>query len=116
MWGILTSIDLKACDKSLITKKEVIVKFAKELVELLQMKMYGDPVVVHFGERGSNKAGFTLVQLIETSCITAHFCDETGDVYIDIFSCKPYSYQSAAKMCKTYFCAQSMTYAKLDRG
>ena len=42
----------------------------------------------HFGE--GNKAGFTLVQLIETSNICAHFCNDTGDAYIDVFSCKPY--------------------------
>lgn len=114
MWGILTSIDLKSCDKSIITSKDHIAKFAKELVELLQMKAYGEPQIIHFGE--GNKAGYTLVQLIETSCITAHFCDDTGDVYIDIFSCKPYSHQSAARMCKAYFCAESMKCTKLDRG
>ena len=53
------------------------------------MVPYGEPQVVHFGS--GDKSGFTLVQLIETSNITAHFCEETNDMYLDVFSCKPFS-------------------------
>jgi len=49
---------------------------------------YGEPQVQHFGS--GNKAGYTLVQLIETSNITAHFVEETDDIYLDVFSCKPF--------------------------
>ena len=52
------------------------------------MVAFGDPQIVMFGS--GNKKGYTLVQLIETSNITAHFCEETNDVYIDVFSCKPF--------------------------
>ena len=48
----------------------------------------GEPLIHHFGS--GNKAGYTLVQLIETSNITAHFCEETNDMYLDVFSCKPF--------------------------
>lgn len=114
MWGLLTSIDLKSCDKSLISNSEVIYKFTKELVDLIEMKAFGEPQIEYFGD--GNKAGYTLVQLIETSCLTAHFCDETGDAYIDIFSCKEYPPNIAADMTKSYFRAESMQFTTLNRG
>jgi S-adenosylmethionine/arginine decarboxylase-like enzyme len=53
------------------------------------MVAYGPPVVEHFGS--GNKGGYTLVQLIETSNITAHFVEQTNDIYLDVFSCKPFN-------------------------
>ena len=52
------------------------------------MVAYGEPLIVLFGT--GNKKGYTLVQLIETSNITAHFVEETNDLYLDVFSCKPF--------------------------
>lgn len=49
-----------------------------KLVKDIDMVPYGGPQVVHFGS--GNKAGYTLVQLIETSNITAHFVEETNDL------------------------------------
>jgi len=52
------------------------------------MVAYGKPQIVMFGT--GNKKGYTLVQLIETSNICAHFCEETNDMYLDVFSCKTF--------------------------
>lgn len=52
------------------------------------MVAYGEPQIVMFGT--GNKKGYTLVQLIETSNITAHFVEESNDLYLDVFSCKPF--------------------------
>jgi len=65
------------------------------------MVPYGEPQVHHFGS--GNKAGYTLVQLIETSNITAHFCEETNDMYLDVFSCKPFSPHMVYGTVQTYF-------------
>ena len=65
------------------------------------MVAYGEPMVQHFG-RG-NKAGFTLVQLIETSNICAHFVEETNDFYLDVFSCKEFDPKHVEKVVKLYF-------------
>lgn len=65
------------------------------------MKAYGRPQVIHFGS--GNKAGYTLVQLIETSNITGHFCDDSGDAYLDIFSCKDYSEKEVLKVVDQFF-------------
>jgi len=71
------------------------------------MVPYGNPQVVHFGT--GNKAGFTLVQLIETSNITAHFVEETDDMYLDVFSCKPFEPHVVSGVVAMYFSPQCYT-------
>jgi S-adenosylmethionine/arginine decarboxylase-like enzyme len=78
-----------------------ISNFAKALVKEIDMVPYGEPQVVHFGS--GDKAGFTLVQLIETSNITAHFCEETNDMYLDVFSCKPFNPADVEAVVNSHF-------------
>jgi len=65
------------------------------------MVAYGEPQVVHFGS--GDKSGYTLVQLIETSNITAHFCEETNDMYLDVFSCKPFRPEDVESVVNQHF-------------
>jgi S-adenosylmethionine/arginine decarboxylase-like enzyme len=65
------------------------------------MVAYGAPQVVHFGS--GDKSGYTLVQLIETSNITAHFCEESNDMYLDVFSCKPFNPKDVEAVVNLYF-------------
>lgn len=100
-WGMSASIDVTGCDPSLISNADYITKFSRELVEYIDMEAYGQPMVVRFGD--GNKEGYTLVQLIQTSSITAHFAEDTNSAYIDVFSCKPFPPGLTAKFCKEYF-------------
>ena len=68
------------------------------------MVPYGEPNVEHFGE--GNKCGFTLVQLIQTSNICAHFVEETNDIYLDVFSCKAFDPKDVERVVKLYFAPQ----------
>lgn len=77
------------------------------------MKAYGDLQLKHFGE--GNKSGYTGIQLIETSCISFHLCEETNDAYIDIFSCKPYKIEDAVSVVKEYFKPQDIRISYLER-
>lgn len=87
-WGFHLVLDLARCNSASIRNKSTIEQFSKKLVKEIDMVAFGPPVIVRFGE--SDKMGYTLVQLIETSNITAHFCEETNDAYIDVFSCKKF--------------------------
>ena len=110
-WGLLTSIDLHACDGATIRSADEIRRFVVELCERIQMKRFGDCTVVDFGE-DERVAGFSMVQLIETSCISAHFANETNTTYLDIFSCKYYNPYAAAEFAKEFFKASdyALTY------
>lgn len=114
-WGIHTIIDLTNCNEQAIRSQHYIEKFAKQLVTLIDMKSYGEPQVIHFGDCPSVK-GYTLVQLIETSLISAHFVELTNSAYIDIFSCKDYDTRAAAKFTKHFFSAETMIKKVINRG
>ena len=101
-WGYHFQLDLRNCNENAIWPNEdKIYSFTKELVEAIDMVAYGEPQIVHFGT--GNKSGYTLIQLIETSNIAAHFCDESGDVYLDIFSCKEFSMKVVMDLVKKWF-------------
>jgi S-adenosylmethionine/arginine decarboxylase-like enzyme len=101
-WGILTSIDIHACDPERIRSASAIEEFVIQLCDLIQMKRFGDPVIVHFGE-DERMTGYSMTQLIETSLISAHFANQTNNVYLDIFSCKYYEPEKAAEFAKKIF-------------
>ena len=88
-WGVAASIDIYNCDPETIRSADKIRQFVIELCDLIEMKRFGDTQVVNFGE-DERVAGFSMVQLIETSLISAHFADQSNTTYLDVFSCKPY--------------------------
>lgn len=67
------------------------------------MRAFGEPVCEHFATHDPDAAGYSLVQLIETSSITGHFVDRNGDAYIDVFSCKPFDVETARAVVREYF-------------
>ena len=87
-WGYHLILDCKSGNN--IDDKQNIKKFVKELVKKINMVSVGDPVIEYLAPNDINKAGFSLVQLIETSSIVGHFIDSNGDFYLDIFSCKKF--------------------------
>ena len=100
-WGYHLILDCYNADRELVTSSTNIAAFAKALVKKINMKAYGEPQVIHFGE--DDKQGYTLIQLIETSNISAHFCDDTGNFYLDVFSCKPYENALVVETVKQFF-------------
>jgi S-adenosylmethionine/arginine decarboxylase-like enzyme len=102
VWGIASSIDIYNCDPDTIRDAGAIRRFVVELCDLIEMKRFGETQVVHFGE-DERVAGFSMVQLIETSLISAHFANLTNTVYLDVFSCKPYDSEIVRKFAQNYF-------------
>lgn len=100
-WGYHLMLDCSGCNHEQITSKDNITEFAKKLVERIDMVAYGEPQVVNFGS--GNKQGYTLVQLIETSNICAHFVEENNTMYLDVFSCKPYDNEIVVASVEQYF-------------
>lgn len=101
-WGIASSIDIYNCDPETIRDAGKIKQFVLELCELIEMKRFGDTLVVHFGE-DERVAGFSMVQLIETSLVSAHFANQSNTTYLDVFSCKPYDPEVVADFAQRFF-------------
>lgn len=89
-WGQHLVLDFNGCPKKLLADKENILNWSKELVCAIDMVAYGELVIEHFSTHSREAAGYTLLQMIETSNIAAHFAENIGQVYIDAFSCKPF--------------------------
>jgi len=85
-WGCHMSYDAKDTNDK-VKDKQAILAFGKELIQLIDMEAHGEPQIEYFGK--DDKKGWTYSQLITTSNICCHFCDD-GAMYLDVFSCKPF--------------------------
>jgi len=108
-WGLCTMVDLKQCNPETIRDPEKIHEFIIKLCDLIEMKRFGDPTIVHFGPN-AKVAGYSMPQLIETSLVSGHFANESNSAYLDIFSCKEYAPEKTARFCKEFFGAKSMDF------
>ena len=115
-WGQHLVLDFNGCPKELLADKENILNWSKELVQAIDMIAYGEPVVEHFATHSHEAAGYTLLQMIETSNIAAHFAENIGQVYIDVFSCKAFDVEAALGICKKYFKPTQANIHNMDRG
>jgi len=112
-WGYHFIVNAAGCDPEAIRSKDVIKAFSDELVKRIDMVAYGKPHIVRFGT--SVQKGYTLVQLIETSCISAHFSEDTNEVYLDVFSCKTFQQKDALAVFTKYFSPKKMETKFLKR-
>ena len=97
-WGWHLVLNLYDCAPEQIRSADVIRAFVIELCKRIEMQRYGEPTIVNFGA-DPRVSGYSLVQLIETSNICAHFAEQTNAVYLDIFSCKKFDPEVAAAFC-----------------
>jgi S-adenosylmethionine/arginine decarboxylase-like enzyme len=114
-WGIDTAIDLQGCNGTTIRDSDDLRTFAVDLCHCIKMRRYGEPQMVRFGEEPRVR-GITLVQLIETSSIVAHFIEQTNAACLNIFSCTAYPPYQTAAWCQRWFQAQQVRVSVLSRG
>ena len=102
-WGYHLILDCKQGELDCVRNKETISEFIKELVMKIDMRAWGEPMIEHFATHNPDAAGYSALQLIETSNIAGHFVDKNGDFYLDIFSCKPFDIETAKQVVVKYF-------------
>jgi S-adenosylmethionine/arginine decarboxylase-like enzyme len=106
-WGMSMALDLQDCRPDTIRDRDRIRTYVMALCELIGMKRYGDCQIVHFGE--GRVAGYSMVQLIETSLISGHFANDSNRAYLDIFSCKGYDPAVVEDFSRIFFGALKST-------
>ena len=104
-------LDLKDADVSLFTRKS-IGAFLKRLCRKIDMKAED----LHFwDDEGlppeecqveAHTKGTSAVQFILTSTIVIHTLDMTGQIFINVFSCKEFDADEAASFCAAHFSAE----------
>lgn len=115
-WGQHLILDFAGCPRALLTDAAHLRAWVSELVQAIKMQAYGEPSIEHFATHSYESAGFTVIQLIETSNICAHFAENLGEVYIDIFSCKEFDNAVAENVCRTYFEPRIVVATPIIRG
>jgi S-adenosylmethionine decarboxylase len=102
-FGMEVILDLYDCNLETIRSKEKLQEYTRELCQVIGMTPYGAPFAERFGLNEAKTAGYSIVQLIETSSITGHFSEEWNSAYINIFSCKEFDPKQAAEFSKDFF-------------
>ena len=114
-WGYHLILDCKNGNLEKVKSADTIKIFVQELVKEIDMVASGEPNIKHFATHNDDAAGYSLVQLIETSSITGHFVDKNGDCYIDIFSCKAFDIETAKSVVNKHFSPKQIKVTYLTR-
>jgi S-adenosylmethionine decarboxylase len=114
-WGYHLTLDCHDCNRALIMEKWNVQNFIEELVQRIDMEPIGKPWIEYTAGDHPDKAGFTAVQIIVTSSIVAHFIDSTGDLYLDVFSCKTFDIDTVKRVVQEYFKPANMRINYLTR-
>ena len=89
-WGHHLILDCGKCDSTRMSDYDNVDAWIRDLVVAIDMQPIGSPRIEYTAGDLVDKAGFTVVQVIVTSSITAHFVDAYGQIYLDVFSCKEF--------------------------
>lgn len=115
-WGLHLHVDLYECNPHRISDEPTIRRFVEELVDRVGMKAFGELFLKRFALDNPDAVGYTAIQAIETSDITAHFAEGDDSAYIDLFSCKPFDAIDAARFIAGYFGSDDYDVMVLHRG
>lgn len=109
-------LNLYECNLKKISSKKEISRFVIELCDnVIHMKRFGEALIPHFGHENPITSGFSLVQLIETSSVTAHFSEYKKSVYLNIFSCAWFDPEITKSFCKKFFGAKRIDATLIKR-
>ena len=102
-WGYHLMLDCANCNKEKIKDIEHIKKFVKAIIKGCKMKPLGDMLIEDLQVGAKEILGYSIAQFIHTSSITCHFADYSGNVYLDVFSCKPFDPSVVMAIMTKYF-------------
>jgi S-adenosylmethionine/arginine decarboxylase-like enzyme len=115
-WGLSCAFDFNEADKGKISNPSTVKQFIKELCDAIKMKMYGETWIEKFASHDEKLFGITVLQAIETSSITAHFAENIGEIYLDVFSCAEYDPQVVLNFTEKFFSCKGKIINNSERG
>jgi S-adenosylmethionine decarboxylase len=102
-WGYHFILDCSGCDQEKMKDIKNVDHWIRSLVKDIDMQPIGEPRIEYTAAEFPDKAGFTVVQVIVTSSIVAHFVDGLGQIYLDVFSCKEFDVATVKESMQHYF-------------
>lgn len=107
-WGYHLILDCGQCGLDQMKDFNHVKAWIKQLVKDIDMEPIGESRVEYTAAEFPDKAGFTVVQVIVTSTIVAHFVDQSRQIYLDVFSCKTFDPAVVEASVQKYFAAESI--------
>ena len=87
--------DSFGCDKKLLNNERFVFELLREIPKTIKMKVISGPNLVRdFDKINPGISGFAI---IDYSHISIHTFVKTGEIYVDIFSCRIFDYQKIKK-------------------
>ncbi len=114
-WGLDLAINLQNCDLGVIQSEEHLTIYLVEICDLMKMNRVGDPQFTYLSPTIA-LAGYTVVQLIETSSIIIHLCDQPQSAYFNLFSCREFNPVIVTKNTMQFFKTEECVSTALYRG
>ena len=106
-WGNHLILDCSNCDPERIRDPVLLDRWIRKLVADIDMKAHGEPLITYNGEEPYH-SGYTVIQVITTSSIVAHFIDNPASCYLDVFSCKPFDIEKVKYSMRVTFGSERM--------
>lgn len=114
-WGYHLIVDCGGCDPTKMADYANVDTWIRKLVKDIDMQPIGEPRIEYTAAEFPDKAGFTVVQVIVTSSIVAHFVDGLGQIYLDVFSCKKFEAEVVEASVREHFGAGKLRKYYLTR-
>lgn len=109
-------IDLYGCDYTILSSTEKVKEWAEKTCGVIKMKPYGQAIAPNFGHAKSKTAGLSVIQLIESSSISAHYSPHWLLTCANIFTCTALDVEEAVKFTMKFFRAKKAVYLTIPRG
>jgi S-adenosylmethionine/arginine decarboxylase-like enzyme len=113
-YGLELLLDLKGCDPERMGRERIEEYFVL-ICEQIDMKRHGAPLFWEDFSGTPHLHGTSAIQFIETSNIVCHALPLLKAVYINIFSCKAFSAETATEISKAFWRASSAVHSIVVR-
>ncbi|MGB9681279.1 MAG: S-adenosylmethionine decarboxylase family protein [Minisyncoccia bacterium] len=101
-------MDLYDCHPEKICSKKAILEYIDKICQVIKVKKYKKAIVERFALHLDYAAGYSFVQLIESSLVSGHFSELWHRAYINLFSCKTFDAEKAVEFTKKFFEAKKV--------
>lgn len=101
-------MDLYDCNGDIIKSKKKILEYIDKICKVIKVKKYKKAIVERFALHLDYAAGYSFVQLIESSLVSGHFSELWNRAYINLFSCKAFDAEKAIEFTKKFFEAKKV--------
>jgi len=87
--------DAFCCNRNLINDEDFIFHLILDLAKLIKMRILVGPNLLR--DHNKKHPGITGIAIIDYSHISIHTFVKTKEVFLDIFSCRPFDYSKVKK-------------------